>query len=165
MYEYYSKYVELQGDQDAQQRWARQLTWEIARHAVGEEIVIYPLMEKHLGEQGKKLADADRADHQVRGFSLLQKNRAHLVSKQVKILLSKLESLSPGTAEHFAILKDVMDHLKPHNDSEEHTDLPLLEKAIGLDESEKAAKIFARTKMFAPTRLVRLWISLICFCS
>jgi len=68
MYEYYSNYVDSQGDPDAQARWARQFTWEVARHAVGEEIVIYPLMEKHLGEQGKKLADDDRADHQVRGF-------------------------------------------------------------------------------------------------
>jgi uncharacterized surface protein with fasciclin (FAS1) repeats len=78
---------------------------------------------------------------------------AHSLQK-VKLLLSKIEDLSPGTAEHFAILKDVMDHLKPHNDSEEHTDLPKLEEAIGAEESEKAAKSFSRTKMFAPTRSV-----------
>ncbi len=76
--------------------------------------------------------------------------------QQVKILLSKLETLSPGTAEHFAILKDIMDHLKPHNDSEEHTDLSLLEKAIGAEASEKAARSFSRTKMFAPTRSVQV---------
>jgi hypothetical protein len=66
MYEYYDQYVKANGDPDAQERWARQLIWEVARHAVGEELVIYPLMEKHLGEEGKKLADQDRADHQVR---------------------------------------------------------------------------------------------------
>ena len=64
MYEYYDKYSAA-SDADTKTRWSRQLIWEIARHAVGEEIVVYPLMEKHLGEQGLKLADEDRAEHQV----------------------------------------------------------------------------------------------------
>lgn len=83
----------------------------------------------------------------------------------MKLLLSKLEELSPGTAEHLAVLKDVMDHLKPHNDNEEHTDLPKLENAIGAEESEKAAKSFSRTKMFAPTRSVSSTVVSVIFCS
>lgn len=66
MYAYYEQYVQNAGNADAQDRWARQLIWEVARHAVGEELVVYPLMEKHLGAEGKKLADEDRAEHQVR---------------------------------------------------------------------------------------------------
>jgi hypothetical protein len=66
MYDYHDRYLAAKGDADAQQRWARQLVWEIARHAAGEEIVVYPLLEKHLGPQGVKLADRDRAEHQVR---------------------------------------------------------------------------------------------------
>jgi hypothetical protein len=66
MYTYYDQYVKSTGDADAQDRWARQLIWEVARHAIGEELVIYPLMERHLGAQGQRLADEDRADHQVR---------------------------------------------------------------------------------------------------
>lgn len=65
MYQYYDEYNRAKGDMDAQARWSRQLIWEIARHAVGEEIVVYPLMEKLLGERGVMLADQDRADHQV----------------------------------------------------------------------------------------------------
>lgn len=65
MYDYHREYKKASGDADLQERWARQLTWEIARHAVGEEIVVYPLMEQYLGEQGAELADHDRADHQV----------------------------------------------------------------------------------------------------
>jgi len=65
MYTYYDQYIKSTGDPDAQDRWARQFIWEVARHAVGEELVIYPLMEKHLGVQGQKLADEDRKDHQV----------------------------------------------------------------------------------------------------
>lgn len=67
MYEYHDQYTRAHenADVDAQARWATQLRWEIARHAVGEEIIVYPLMEKHLGEKGKKLADHDREDHLV----------------------------------------------------------------------------------------------------
>ena len=67
MYLYHDEYRRARhaGDVAAQARWARQLTWEVARHAVGEEIVVYPLMEKHLGEKGRQLADHDREEHQV----------------------------------------------------------------------------------------------------
>ena len=70
IYEYYDEYSRARdnSDADAEGRWAHQLTWEVARHAVGEEIVVYPLMEKHLGEKGQKLTDKDRADHQVRAY-------------------------------------------------------------------------------------------------
>ena len=45
-----------------------------------------------------------------------------------------------------------MDHLRPHNDSEEQKDLPMLEKAIGIHDSKEAAASFTRTKKFVPTR-------------
>ncbi|KAH8115031.1 HHE domain-containing protein [Phellopilus nigrolimitatus] len=137
MYEYYDLYKKAgkQGDRDAQERWARQLIWEVARHAVGEEIVVYPLMEKHLGAEGRKLADQDRADHQF-----------------VKEKLYKLESLTPGAADYDSLLDKVMAHLHEHNDSEEIKDLPLLEPAIGADASKTAATSFSRTKKFVPTR-------------
>ncbi|KAG7440829.1 uncharacterized protein BT62DRAFT_982950 [Guyanagaster necrorhizus] len=54
MHEYYNHYIKASGNTDAQARWSRQLTWEIARHAVGEEI-----------DKGFKLADEDRNDHQI----------------------------------------------------------------------------------------------------
>jgi len=135
MYEYYDNYVKASGDADAQERWSNQLRWEIARHAVGEEIVVYPLMEEKLGSEGKQLADNDRADHQY-----------------VKEHLYKLESLKAGTAEFHSTLKDVMDHLHKHNDSEEQEDLPKLEAVIGKEASKEAAASFSRTKKFAPTR-------------
>ncbi|KAG6919344.1 hypothetical protein DXG01_006891 [Tephrocybe rancida] len=135
MYEYYDQYCKAKGNADAQERWSRQLTWEVARHAVGEELVVYPLMESHLGEKGKELADEDRADHQV-----------------VKEQLYKLESCKPGTSEHEALLKSIMDHLHEHNDSEEQQDLPLLEPALGEEGSKSAAASFTRTKQFVPTR-------------
>ncbi|EAU86663.1 HHE domain-containing protein [Coprinopsis cinerea okayama7 len=134
MYEYYDQYLKNRGDKAAQQRWVNQLIWEIARHAVGEEIVIYPLMEQHLGAKGVELADNDRRDHQF-----------------VKENLYKLENMEVGTENYDALLKTVIDHLRVHNDSEEQTDLPMLYEKIGAEGAQQAAASFKRTKKFAPT--------------
>ncbi|TFK50125.1 hypothetical protein OE88DRAFT_1661677 [Heliocybe sulcata] len=135
MYDYYDAYKKAAGDADAQARWARQLTWEVARHAVGEEIVVYPLMEKHLGQKGVELADHDRAEHQ-----------------RVKEDLYHLESLTVGTEEYDKTMTKVIEHLRPHNDDEEQKDLPMLEPALGEEGSRTAAAEFKRTKKFVPTR-------------
>ncbi|KAI0646256.1 hypothetical protein C8Q79DRAFT_1000639 [Trametes meyenii] len=137
MYEYHDQYKRAWdcGDVDAQARWARQLTWEIARHAVGEEIVVYPLMEKHLGDKGRELADHDREEHQ-----------------EVKEKLFKLETLKPRSEEYHVLLTTVMESLHHHNDDEEIKDLPMLEPVIGEDASKEAAKSFKKTKKLVPTR-------------
>lgn len=134
MYDYYDNYMKSKGDPAVQQRWANQLLWEVSRHAVGEELVIYPLMEKHLGAEGLKLADGDRKDHQF-----------------VKESMYKLESMTVGTAEYDNRLKEVMAELRRHNDSEEKNDLPLLAAKIGASGAQDAAARFKRTKKFAPT--------------
>lgn len=135
MYEYYDLYQKAHGNADAQERWARQLIWEVARHAVGEEIVVYPLMEQYMGADGVKQADHDREEHQG-----------------VKEMLSQLESLTPASTNYSELLKKVMDHLKHHNNDEEVKDLPVLEPLLGEERSRAAAKEFTRTKMFVPTR-------------
>jgi len=134
MYEYYQQYLDSTGNLDNQKRWSNQLFWTIATHSVGEELAVYPLLEKHLGEEGKKLAEHDREDHQY-----------------VKDRVYKLEGMRPGTEEFDALLKDTMAHLRTHGDSEEQEDLPSLEKAIGVDASVSAARDFQRAKKMAPT--------------
>ncbi|KAF8838179.1 hypothetical protein BDN67DRAFT_971935 [Paxillus ammoniavirescens] len=135
MYEYYEQFQKHPGNTDVQKRWANQLTWEIARHAVGEEIVVYPLMEALLGQEGKVLADQDREDH-----------------KSIKIMLAQLESMQVGTEEYNTLMSKMMAQLREHNDSEERNDLPLLEGVLHLDNSNEAAHRFNTTKRFVPTR-------------
>ncbi|KAK7691560.1 hypothetical protein QCA50_004959 [Cerrena zonata] len=137
MYEYHDQYKRARekGDVEAQTRWINQLRWEIARHAVGEEIVVYPLMEKHLGEKGKKLADHDREEH-----------------TRVKEDLYKLEGMQVSSAEFHELLTRMMADLHHHNDDEEIDDLPLLEPVIGETASKEAAQSFKQTKKFVPTR-------------
>jgi hemerythrin superfamily protein len=60
--EYYHNILSAKDD-DSKIRWQNQFTWELARHSIGEELVVYPAMEKHMGEEGKHLAQKDRDGH------------------------------------------------------------------------------------------------------
>lgn len=44
--------------------YQNRLIWEIARHAVGEELVVLPAIEKYVRE-GREVADRDRREHQA----------------------------------------------------------------------------------------------------
>jgi hemerythrin superfamily protein len=61
--EYYDEVINNPNNHDHQQRYGNQFTWELARHSVGEELVVYPALEKYLGDRGKKMADEDREEH------------------------------------------------------------------------------------------------------
>lgn len=50
-------------DADEQERYGNQFTWELARHSVAEELIVYPAMEKYMGEAGKDHAEKDRKQH------------------------------------------------------------------------------------------------------
>ena len=45
--------------------WRNQFTWALARHAVSEELTMYPAMEKHMGQEGTDLTNVDREQHQA----------------------------------------------------------------------------------------------------
>ena len=51
-------------DEDTQVRWQNQFTWELTRHSIGEELVVYPSFTKYLGVEGQQMADKDRSEHQ-----------------------------------------------------------------------------------------------------
>ena len=59
--DFYNNILNAQDD-ESKIRWQNQLTWELARHSIGEELVVYPAMEKLL-PNGKELADKDRKEH------------------------------------------------------------------------------------------------------
>ena len=51
-------------DTGAQGRFRNIFTWELSRHSAGEELVLFPAFEKHLGN-GRSLAGRDKHEHQV----------------------------------------------------------------------------------------------------
>jgi len=60
--QYYNEIVNS-NDHDHQARFGNQFTWELARHSVGEELVVYPAFEKYLGDKGHEMAEEDRKEH------------------------------------------------------------------------------------------------------
>jgi hemerythrin superfamily protein len=73
-------------------------------------------------------------------------------TQKVKNLLSELEKLTPGTQDYDIKIQQVMENLRPHNESEEQQDLPQLESKIDQQGSQAAARSFQLTKKFVPTR-------------
>lgn len=52
-------------DDDEKSRLQNQFTWELARHVVSEELVLFPALEKYLRDGD---ASQDRHKHQVVGL-------------------------------------------------------------------------------------------------
>jgi len=58
-------------DLQTKTEWRNQFTWTLARHAISEELILYPAMEKTMGQEGTDLTDVDRKQHQAVGTSPL----------------------------------------------------------------------------------------------
>lgn len=59
---YYDR-ITKSNDKNEQTQYQNLFTWELARHSIGEELVVYPAFEKHI-KDGVALADKDRKEHQ-----------------------------------------------------------------------------------------------------
>jgi hemerythrin superfamily protein len=57
-------------DEVERTKWQNQFTWELARHSIGEELVVYPAFEKHVAT-GEQIANKDRQEHQVVSLSII----------------------------------------------------------------------------------------------
>ncbi|CZR63405.1 related to HHE domain protein [Phialocephala subalpina] len=120
-------------------KWRNMLTWKLARHAISEELTVYPAMEKHPGEEGKALTKDDFEQH----FA-------------VKKDLYTLQSLSPADPKFSPFLEQLMHDLHFHIDHEKNEDMPRIEKALSQSESEAIAKQFMRTKRIVPTKSTQM---------
>ncbi|KAM7184181.1 hypothetical protein V8F20_012319 [Naviculisporaceae sp. PSN 640] len=137
--QYYNEVINST-DHDHQQRFGNQFTWELARHSVAEELIVYPAFEKHMGEKGHKMAEDDRKEHH-----------------KVKELLKEFQNMHAESVDYVPKLKELWGPLSEHIKEEEEHDLPAFEEALvkvagGKSESEKLAKQFGLTKAFVPSR-------------
>lgn len=64
--EYFYETIVNSEDEDEQTRFQNQFTWELARHAVAEELVVYPAIEKVIPE-GNQITDRNRREHSTVG--------------------------------------------------------------------------------------------------
>ncbi|MCJ1438833.1 hypothetical protein MMC27_008223 [Xylographa pallens] len=115
--------------------WRNQLAWNLARHAISEELTWYPAIERLLGAEGTDIVNLDRAQHQA-----------------VKEDLYRLQSLSPDAPEFDPLLEKLIADLHAHIEHEKSEDMPRTEAALSREESRALARSFERTKMLVPTR-------------
>ncbi|KAJ5944824.1 hypothetical protein N7516_004992 [Penicillium verrucosum] len=130
---YYGKIITSK-DEDEQTRFQNLFTWELARHSIGEELLIYPLFEK-LIPNGVAMADKDREQH-----------------LKVKVQLKAFQNMTPSDTQFVPTIRELMENLAEHIKEEESDDLPRLEQALSQEDSESCSKSFGRTKMFIPSR-------------
>ncbi|KAL7621327.1 hypothetical protein AAE478_008648 [Parahypoxylon ruwenzoriense] len=130
---YYQKIISSK-EPAIQRQYQNAFVWELARHAVAEELVVYPSLETGV-DDGKAMADKDRAEHQV-----------------TKEQLYKFQNLKPGDSDFIPTLEVLMKDLKMHIKNEEEHDLVKLEKALVPSRSRRLAEQFEMTKSFTPTR-------------
>ncbi|KAK2765465.1 hypothetical protein FQN54_008319 [Arachnomyces sp. PD_36] len=121
-------------DNDTKTRYQNQFTWELARHSIAEELLIYPIMEKKV-EGGKEKADRDREEH-----------------RKIKELLKQFQNLDASEGLFLTTIEGLMRDLRQHTKEEEEDDLPALERVLSVEESDELSKSFERTKMLTPTR-------------
>lgn len=99
--------------------------------------MVYPALEKYLGEKGKAMAEEDRKEHAV-----------------VKELLKTFQNMKASDPDYVNQLQKLWGPLSEHIKEEEQRDLPTLEEKLQTVEGESAsmATSFGRTKAFVPTR-------------
>lgn len=68
--QYYDQIINAT-DADTKTRYQNLFTWELARHSIGEELVVYPALEKYV-DGGKAMADRDRQEHKKVRISTLR---------------------------------------------------------------------------------------------
>lgn len=119
---------------DEQTRYQNQLTWELARHMIGEELIVYPALIKYV-KNGQALADEGRAEHQ-----------------DIKEQLKMFQGLRSTDPRFIPTLNNLMGDLENHIRKEEDQDFARLEATISKEDSEELARSLGRTKMFLPSR-------------
>jgi hemerythrin superfamily protein len=111
---------------------AHQIIKELSMHAAKEEMAVYPMMRKKLGDQA--------ADHS------LQEHQG------MKDILYELDGMTPSDPGFDSKLELCMSDVTHHVQEEETQFLPKLQQLLMTDESEKLTRDFISAQSLAPTR-------------
>ncbi len=107
---------------------------ELVRHAVAEEMYVYPAMKKHLPD-GDKAVEHDIEEH-----------------KELEQAMKKLEDLDVNSAEFEEALRGLETLLADHVQDEETEQFPELRRRIPHEELVELAGKVETAKKLAPTR-------------
>jgi hypothetical protein len=121
-------------DVEVQRDLADQLIAELVRHAVAEEMYVYPAMRDHLVD-GDAAVEHDIEEHQ-----------------ELETQLKRLEALDAGDPAFTETLRELEATLADHIADEEREHLPQLRSALPREELVQLAAKVDGAKRLAPTR-------------
>ncbi|KAG6979686.1 putative hemerythrin-like protein [Fusarium oxysporum f. sp. raphani] len=105
---YYNEVINS-ADHDHKQRFGNQFVWELARHSIGEELVVYPAFEKYMGPKGQEMADSD---HYVPKLKELWAPLWQHIREEENLDLPALEQSLQAQGEETEFLARRFDHTK-----------------------------------------------------
>src|SRR3954452_15705984 len=107
---------------------------ELVRHAVAEEMYVYPAMRKHLAD-GEQAVQHDISEH-----------------KELEATMKKLEAADADSPEFRQILDSLEATLRDHVQDEENEQFPGLRAQVPRDELVEIGEKVETAKKLAPTR-------------
>lgn len=121
-------------NKDEAEKWRNQLIYEIARHSIAEEIVVYPIIRSKLAD-GEKIFERDTQEQH-----------------RIKEILYSAQSIDKDSIDFRAKIDEAMALLFKHIENEETEQLPLLKKCLSPEEMIKYGNQYSRRKMIVPTK-------------
>jgi len=107
---------------------------EIMRHAVAEEMHVYPAMEEYL-PNGSEEVEHDKQEHE-----------------ELVDVMKKLEDVDADTQQFMSLVSELEAQLRHHVEDEEQEQFPGLRKHIPVDELKELGRKVEKAKSIAPTR-------------
>ena len=131
----YFRELEAATDPTARREAADKLTAEVARHAVAEEMYLYPAARKALPD-GDRLVDEELQEH-----------------AEAEELLKRWEGMDGDDPDFMTVYGKIRDGLLHHIDDEEEPKLfPKLQAALSAEEQSRLGEKIEKAKKLAPTR-------------
>lgn len=121
-------------DPDERRKMVDRVIYELARHSVAEEQLLYPMARRMLAD-GEEVADRELAEHAA-----------------AERTMDALYGMPPTDPEFEPRLAELMTEIRQHVQDEERTLLPRLAQAAGLDATNNLGTAIAAAKKVAPTR-------------
>jgi hemerythrin superfamily protein len=131
----YFQQIEAAADANARREVADQLTAEVVRHSVAEEMYLYPAARDVL-PNGDQLIDEELKEH-----------------AECEELLKRWEGMDGDDPEFMTLFGQIRDGLLHHIDDEEEPKLfPEMQQALSQDKLDELGEKITAAKKIAPTR-------------
>jgi hemerythrin superfamily protein len=121
-------------DPDERRELADTVISEVVRHAIAEEMYVYPALREHV-PNGEQAVKHDNQEHQ-----------------QLEEVMKRLEAVQPTDPQFDALVGEMTDKLRHHAHDEETEQFPLLRERVPRDELVKLRDKVDTAKKLAPTR-------------